>query len=789
MAYTKGTYPSLIGGITEQIQQTRQANQVQAQLNMLSDPVTGPRRRGAMPYAGTLQGLTGKHFKSELFEVGNEIYALVVGVALGEVRLYSIETRDYAPGELIQTYSTDYVSTPDRNAIKFAKHGSGIVILNTDQTVQLAPALAEKALEPARQGYFYIQGGALGTQFDVTYQLGRYGAVHTITHTTGTSSAKGAVPRNIANKLYEKLLVHPEIGTAQGWVHQRIGAYVYSRAPAGSAELRIQSPLGVSQVRTSRNHNILDSSELPARLPKEADGFVMTTGKLTEFQYFEWDHENTRWNERAAYGLRRPILNLPRLFDIRERTLKDIKGTGRLSGDLENAENPYFIGKKLTGVGSFQGRLILLCNEYVFFTSSKNELFWRKSAGSLADDDPIEIAGVTSYGLSYKYTVPFMGDLLILAESAQALIPGSVLLTPKTASLSIASEYQMSLEARPLLTGKSLIYAAPNVTDGSSIWEMVPSEYTNRNLYAQNITEHVPTMFKGKVRQVAGLDAAGYVLFRDDSDRLKVHQYLWAGSDKVHSSFAEWELTELIHELHSSDTAVYVFVAGTDGAVHVLSWEHTPNSPNNLHLDRFTKIQRIQRGVFRAPYSLFTQTELLSGDVSILQYTENGTPYYVKPLAIYNEAGNTWRLEAEDFSGTGDVGIGMHYKSMLQPSAPILRDGWNQPILLERAVLHMLTVRLQDSGEFTLYFKDRARPETSLEFNPYRLYETNLDPGAPAIGSDVLNIPLRLDMSTAEFRFETSSPYDMWIPSLEYGFRHNQRFKRTVVRGAESDEV
>lgn len=788
MAYTKGTYPQLIGGISEQVPQARHANQVQAQLNMLSDPVTGPRRRGGFTHHGTLAAITGDQFKSELYEIGGDVYALVVRTDTGKALLYAVDVNGYSQGALLQEANFPYAVASSPKAIQYAKHGSGVAILNTEKTVQLGDAEPEKAFNPARLGYFYVQTGALDTEFSVQYQLGD-GTVHELMHKTPPSGATDATPIKIATELHSKLVASPDVGTAAGWEHFRTGAYVFSIAPAGSNPLNIQTQMGDSNMRTSRTGGLADSSQLPARLPKEADGYVMRTGKEREHSYFEWDYDNTRWNERAAYGRRFPVENLPWLYDLESRTLNSLAGEGRLAGDEDNSPDPFFIGKQLTGVGSFQGRLALLCREYVFFTASKDEILWRKSAASISDDDPIEIAGVTSYGLSYKYAVPFMGDLLLLSESAQALIPGNVVLTPRTASLSVASEYQMTLESPPIHTGKSLLFAAPSTSSGSALWEMVPSEYTNRNLYAQDITEHVPRLHRGKVQQGAVLDAAGYVLILDESDRLKVHQYLWAGPDKVHSSFSEWQVSDEVLEVHAAGTSFWLFVRGHQGAVRLLRWQHTAQHSTRLHVDRFAWHFPVQPGTIRVPKAMFSYEELMSDDFLILQYTDAGTPYYCSAESVTELNPTHWHVHSQYIRGTPEhsVGAGMRYRSVLQPTAPVLRDYWNQPILLERAVLHTLTVEVQETGNFTVSYKDRARPRQFLEVTPHRLYTTDLDAGEPAIGSDTLNVPLRTDLRTAEFRMETNGPYDMWIAGIEYGYRHNQRFQRAVVRGASTE--
>ena len=792
MAYIKGTYPPLIGGISSQVPQSRKANQVEAQLNMLSDPVTGPRRRGGFVHHATLPLLAKGRFKSEVFQLGNDTYVLAARTQQGHVTLYALDVEGEEAGTVLADIPLPYIYLAPPSALKFARHGNGVAILDTRHVISTASPKAESNVTPKRMGYFYVQTGALGEVFKVQVQIGETGEVYNFDYTTPASGAANAMPEYIANQLYAKLIAHPTVGTGAGWHWSQEGPYVFCKAPGGlGAEVRIQTPMSESRMRASRASAVLDSSTLPARLPREATGYVMQVGRKGEYSYFEWDYAGTRWNERAAYGMRQPLKYMPVLFDLESRTVKTVGDGGRLAGDAENSPNPHFVGKRLTGIGSFQGRLVLLCNEYVFMSSSKDEVMWRKSAAKLADDDPIEMAGVTSYGLSYQYVYPFMGDLLILSENTQAMIPGNIAITPSNASLSTAAEYPMTLKAPPVSTGKSLMFPAPSVTGGSAVWEMVPSEYNNRNLHAQDITEHVPDLLKGKVLQSAVLPAAGYVLMLDESNRLKVHQYMWAGPDKVHSSFSEWNLPDKVLAVHAAGTSFWVFVEGKLGAVNVQRWQHRAVDDTyyrSPHLDRQLNTRTASgAGRLQIPKALFAQSEITAGLVQVVQETPNGTPTVITPRAITGSGADSWEVASEYLIPDTPVVVGCSYTSILQPTAPLLRDQWGQPILLERSTLHNITLDVVNTGSICVYYKDAARPEQVQESTPYRLYSVNLDGGEPPVGDAVLTIPLRLDLRTAQFRIEVDGPWGFQLVGLEYGYRHNQRFGRVVVRGSNDD--
>ena len=68
----EGTYRSLIQGVSQQTPQERLDGQLGAQVNMLSDPVNGLRRRTGTKLHGRMQVPNGSKF--ELVQLGGEYY-------------------------------------------------------------------------------------------------------------------------------------------------------------------------------------------------------------------------------------------------------------------------------------------------------------------------------------------------------------------------------------------------------------------------------------------------------------------------------------------------------------------------------------------------------------------------------------------------------------------------------------------------------------------------------------------------------------------------------------------
>lgn len=774
MAFTKGSYPPLTGGVSQQVVHARLPNQVTEQVNMLSDLVTGPRRRGGTRLIRELN--VSNSVVTEVVNLRGVDTLIAVEYDTGRVQVYTLCKNS----NLLLDSTSDYLKANSGRSIRFTQHSNDIYILNVEQVVQAGESHSEVNVDPTLQGYFYTNTGALGTTYDVIVDVA--GVSYSVTHATPASDATKATPEFISTQLVTKLKAHAVVGTAQGYTWSQLGPYVYVKAPV---PIRITTGMGSHMLQVSNSSNVYNTSVLPAKLPVEANGYIVRIGYGTASQYFSWDYSDSAWKERAAWGQTGGIDNLPVYIDSTLLELRTIDMAGRLAGDIENSPDPYFVGKKLTGLGSFQGRLLFLCGEYLTFTASNNpRRVYRASTTLVADDDPIEIASTTTLGVVYEYALPYNGDLLITSENVQGIVPGRSVLTPKSAVISIASQYKMQAGVMPTSTGKTMLYPAYASQGSSAIWEMTPSEYTEQQIQSHNITEHLPRFIKGNVLSITTSSTSGIAVILDETNVLKVHQYLWDGSEKRHTAFHTWEMRETILNVHSQVNLLYIIAKSTTGNIRILEWDVVNGLGDEWKripkLDSYT-VAKPEEGVIRIPDWMYSLEDLESGIVIAYSETEYGTPF---SFTITD-----WRVDGEEYVGTSqyfteaDVTLGYTYSSSLTPSPPVIRDYQGTPILTERAVLHSVTAMFSKTGSIMVDVTDRAREYPAMEYTPLRMYSNNLDAGEPLATLGNVNIPMRTDMASTEFTIRTNDIYDMNITAMEYGYRHNQRGRRAYAGG------
>ena len=117
------TYPSLIQGVSQQTPQERLDGQLGAQVNMLSDPVNGLRRRSGFKLHGKLD--VPKDTKFDFIQLGGEYYIQCVTSA---GRLVIVRFSDQA---IILDAQYPYLVNTNKGTIRSAISQNQCYILNT----------------------------------------------------------------------------------------------------------------------------------------------------------------------------------------------------------------------------------------------------------------------------------------------------------------------------------------------------------------------------------------------------------------------------------------------------------------------------------------------------------------------------------------------------------------------------------------------------------------------------------------------------------------------------------
>lgn len=776
MSYLAGSYKQLLFGVSQQTPKDRLDGQVEVQENMHSDLVTGPRRRAPVDLlADVMASAEPSRLAYSLATFSGQEVLLVVDTATG--RLSIIDDSD---GSVLYTTTNTYLEASAGRSIRFAALDDSVFVANTEVIPQTQLWTGTSAYpDPTKAGYFYVAAGAFSKQYRLSITVQGTGVTTSVQMTTSATVAAEATGEYIITQLKAAAEANGTIGTGAGFTYYQDGAYLYVEAPVAIA---VSTDSGSNFARASNAASIRDAAELPAKLPDAGDGFIIATGTSKTKTYFRWVDLERKWDEDAARSAQVELIDMPLRITYNDPTWALVTPTyeRRASGDADS--NPVFRFTEfgISGMSTMQGRLVLLAGEYVCMSASGNPLRWfRSSVSTQLDDDPIEVAATAPVASPYEYAVAFNKDLVLFAKTHQGLVPGASLLTSRNATAAVVTGYSFQNSCSPVPAGRTVFFASPLNGGWSSVWEMLPSQFTDAQVEADSSTSHLPKFISGPVRFISASSTTNIVVLGTaDARELIVHEYLWQGGEKVHSAWHRWTFGVDVAGAYFRGDRLLILLyaagrlylgelplqrildaAGTVGGFLDLGWVGTANADEEVPIPQFVADRHPEGELFA--YKLTGDFPSL-GQATGARRVDAGN-VYVKVLGAAD--GDTYRL-------------GARYTSKLAPTRPILKDHNGVPITTERTQLHKLVWSLDTTGEVTFRVSDQARLETAYTTTPLRLYSRDLGAGLPLAATTTLDTPARVDMQTAAFSLETDDYYDMNITSLEYGFRYVQRYRR-----------
>ncbi len=745
---------------------------------MTSDLVAGLRRRAPVQLISALGSYTDyRRVLQYNTDIGGVSISIVIDTVNGNVRVSNELT-----GALLYTATRTYLIAASRKDIRCVTLDDAVYICNVKQKPTLVDSADMASYpDPSRWGYFYIPTGAYSKTYEVTLTNRTTGTAYTVSYTTpnGTQAAHAAqsTPEYIADQL--------RIAAVTAWAPVGAalyitGGYVAVRGNVGT-QLTVSSSSGTSFVRGSNAASIRDVAELPAVLPPAAVNLIIAVGPTKEKTYYRYDHPRRVWVEDAAWEFLEQPSNMPIRLTVSGGvySLASASYERRSAGDEDNNPVLRCIADGITGMAAFQGRLVLLSNEYVCMSASNNPLRWfRSTVATLVDNDPIETAAQGALTSPYEWAEAFNKDLILFGRRYQGVVPGSNVITPRNAQVSLMTQYEVDTAARPVTAGRSVFFGSPRSLGFVGMHEMTPSQYTDAYYEADDVTNHVPRYIPGPWRFLAGSTTANILVggFTGDANALLVHEYLWAGGEKVHAAWHRWEFAwPVVDAYFSGDVLIALFaIDGTLYLCHVdVQRGAGVDGAQDGRLDFHRYIVCTVPGELRLP--LYMQQ---LGVMHAFKTGGTGT-YLGQALPPGAVVGADYVVSCIG-AAVGDIyQVGCTYRSSAIPTAPVIKDAKGVPITTSRAVLHRWRVSLANTGRFTYIVGDQIRSNPEVEDTALRWYSRNLDAGLPLADTTTVTVPGRVDMHSASLELATTDYYDLNIQAIEYGFRFHQRFRRS----------
>ena len=240
----------------------------------------------------------------------------------------------------------------------------------------------------------------------------------------------------------------------------------------------------------------------------------------------------------------------------------------RVAGDDNSIQTPSFVGQTIGGVAFFQDRLGLLTQQNIVWSGVGDFFnFWRASAVTLLESDPIDINAATTQVSLLRHGVMYQGSYVLWSDQNQFNVSGNSSLTPQTATMIPVSTYEnLSADVAPVSSVRRTFFAFDRNTF-VGIGEWYYDIYYHLSL-SDDITEHVATLIPQGVYRFINTDVeqALFVLSTGDPSSVWVYKYLWENTDKKQSAWTRWQFpgATIIDGFYYKDTLYLTVNRGGD---------------------------------------------------------------------------------------------------------------------------------------------------------------------------------------------------------------------------------
>lgn len=335
-------------------------------------------------------------------------------------------------------------------------------------------------------------------------------------------------------------------------------------ATGGIGHILLTSTADINEVATSDGYaNTLingfvyqtnNMNKLPVAAP---DGYLVEIkGEVTgtgDSYWVRYETDKGLWQETVAPNINRGVnkATMPHAL-IREAngtfTFRALDWTPRQSGDAETNPMPSFVGGTFNDVFYFRNRLGFLSGENVILSrAGKYFDHFPASVAVLNDDDPIDIAVSHNRISILRYAVPFSEELLLWSQEAQYVLSSSGILTSRSVSLELTTEFYVGKISRPFGIDRGVFFASPRASY-ASIKRYYMIQNVSNVKSAEDISAHVPNYVPREVFHMHGSGSENFLLCLSDSPKSRsviyIYKYLYLDEELVQQAWSHWDFGE-----------------------------------------------------------------------------------------------------------------------------------------------------------------------------------------------------------------------------------------------------
>ena len=784
MAVLSKAIPTLLRGVSQAADLMKQPDHADIQDNADSNPVLGLTKRSGLQFVTSLSNSTlGNVHIQTINRDANEQYVAIF--SNGDVKVYELDGTELTVNKPDGTAYLN-TSTP-RSVIKTVTIADFTFVVNTSITAAMDSALSAGT---DTQAVVFINQATSKTTYTVTVDG------NTVTKDTDGDDplSTDTVATSLKNSLNSALT---------GFTIAQNGPVLHIKKNDGSNFSIDGSDTQGDSKMTIIKDTVQRFTDLPNVSP---NGYVVEVKGDEETNFDNYyikfvtnnggAFEEGQWEETVESGItfKFDYATMPHVL-IRQadgnfrfaRVDGDTYTAGgqsfdlpkwgeRTVGDLISAPNPSFIGNKINNVFFFRNRLGFLAGDNVILSRvSEFFNFFPETVISVLDSEPIDVAASHTKVAILRSAVTIGERLILFSEQTQFVLTSSAdNLTPKTANVLVATEFESSADANPVGSGTSIYFLTKKGSFAGVREYIIQGDAKIRD--AANTTIHVPRLIPSGIYKMAVSNNQDILVLLGTDNPNKLYVNRWLYGDGFAKQLNAW----FTFTINPNRSILNVDFIGTDlfavieeankVTLEKIPFEtdfREPNSTFEYHLDH--KVTEATSGVsvsyssgtglstFTVPYRLRANMTVVgrylgTGETSTFVDAQGNTKTLVSGQVL--QTTNTTNGSTSTITATGDFRnskfiIGepyeMHYRFSQQK---MTSGGGGTPEMISgRLQIHHFYFKYEDAGFFQVEVTPENR-DTSIHKFTGRLLGT----ASSAIG--------KINLDTGTFKVPIMSKSD-----------------------------
>lgn len=770
------TIPNLISGVSQQPWNVRLPTQAEEQVNCTSSVTDFLKRRPATRHLARIRDITAAngiachHINrddTEQYIVMADATGIYIFDLEGNAKTVSI-TGTGAAG-----YLAAAATTPNRD-LRFLTINDYTFVLNRRVTVKPLPDLSPK--RPPEAIVFIKQAS-----YNTTYSINLNGTAYSTTTEDGVAPADQPADKlsslDICNALAQQLpkeTFSVQTSNSTIWIRRHDG---------GDFTVKVQDSRSNTHTSVCKG-KVQRFSDLPTVAPR---GFITEiVGDASSsfdnyFCVFEPSDAGDAfgsgtWKETVKPGIPCKLdpATLPHAL-IRQAdgtfTFGPLKWGERSCGDEDSAPFPSFVGRTLNGLFFYRNRLSFLSGENVVM-SEVGEFFnfFLTTVTTLVDSDVVDVAASHTKSSILHHAVTFSGGLLLFSDQSQFVLEHDTVLSNATVSVKPVTEFEASMRAAPVSSGKTVFFATDKGEWGGVREYITLPDNSDQN-DASDITAHVPRYVRGGISRLECSTNEDMLLVLSDQKRtsLWLYKYFWNGSEKIQSAWSRWDMCGEVLSAAILNTGVYLIMQYGDG-VYLEKMDITPGYKDEGETFEYCLDRKItEQDVTLGAYDAINKTTAITLPYDI---PAGYTPVVVTRTGGPDAPGNLLRrvdvtgprtltVEGPDAHGR-KLFIGIPYESSYTFSTFAIREGDSKgnAVTTGRLQLRRLTLNCSNTGFLHMHVTPKFRPTSTYTFTGRELgHGTNIIGEIP-LYTGTINFPI-LSLNT---QVEVKVGSDSFLP-------------------------